>query len=385
MGMTAAEQAITDNAAPAGQPPALDDLMLAMDIVDTLRHDMRIAERELADDERREALKNRLREIYSSQGIDVPGDILEDGVRALEQDRFTYHSKASGISAAMARAYVDRGAWARRLALILLLGLAVWAGWHFGIERPRLQREAAVRAELAKGGEDLDSLSREIGSLTASPAILTRVEATLADGRKAAVAMDAEAVRASVAALEALRGEAYELSTLPAQINKAVSVVKAETRDADVLASMAEIEARGKKAAAAFDIPGARAAVTDLESLLVRLREVYDIRVVQEQGVPSGVWRIPDINPDARNYYLIVEAVGPDGRPIPMPVVSEETRKKDTVARWGVRVDQAVFDAIRRDKSDDGIIQNTKVAEKARGAAQPRWLIPVPPGAITEW
>ena len=43
-------------AAPAA-PPALDDLMLAMDIVDTLRHDMRIAERELDDGKRRADMK----------------------------------------------------------------------------------------------------------------------------------------------------------------------------------------------------------------------------------------------------------------------------------------------------------------------------------------
>lgn len=383
--MSAAEQTVTGSAAPPGQQPALDDLMLAMDIVDTLRHDMRIAERELGDDERREALKKRLREIYGSQGIDVPEDILEDGVRALEQDRFTYQSKASGVSAAMARAYVNRGTWAKRLALLLLIGLAAWAGWHFGVEQPRLQREAAVREELARGTGELDALSREIGSLTASPAIRARGEAIVADGRKAAEQMDAGAVRASVAALEALRGEARELAAIPAAIDKSISAVKAETGDAGVIAAVAAIEARGRKAAAAFDIPGARAAIADLESLLGRLRQVYDIRIVQEQGVPSGVWRIPDVNPDARNYYLVVEAVGPDGKALPMPVTSEETRKQETVTRWGVRVDKSIFDAVRRDKSDDGIIQNARVAEKIRGAVEPKWVIPVPPGAITEW
>ena len=107
--------------------------------------------------------------------------------------------------------------------------------------------------------------------------------------------------------------------------------------------------------------------------------------LVQADEVPSGVWRIPEVNPTARNHYLIVEAVGPDGAAIAMPVTSEESRKTSTVKRWGVRVGQDIFDAVRRDKSDDGIIQNDRVAEKKRGMSAPEWAIPAPPGAITEW
>ena len=45
----------------AAQPP-LDDVMLAMDVVDTLRHDQLIVERELNEEERRAKLIERLRE-----------------------------------------------------------------------------------------------------------------------------------------------------------------------------------------------------------------------------------------------------------------------------------------------------------------------------------
>ena len=40
----------------------LDDVMIAMDVVDTLRHDRRILERELNDETRRAELIERLRE-----------------------------------------------------------------------------------------------------------------------------------------------------------------------------------------------------------------------------------------------------------------------------------------------------------------------------------
>jgi len=50
-------------------PHHLDDVMLAMDVVDTLRHDRALAARDMASVERREDLIARLRGIYKAQGI----------------------------------------------------------------------------------------------------------------------------------------------------------------------------------------------------------------------------------------------------------------------------------------------------------------------------
>ena len=371
-------------AAPA-VPPALDDLMLAMDIVDTLRHDMRIAERELDDGKRRADMKKRLGEIYASQGISVPDDMLEEGVRALEQDRFTYKSRATGLQAGLARLYVKRGKLGLALGVLLLAGAVGWAGWYFGLERPRLTREAAVAAELARGGERLDAALAEITTLTPSPALRERAEALAADGRAATAAGDQAALARALDGLGAITAEAKQLAALPARIDTALAAIRAETVDDSALTSAAALEGEAKRALAAFDGTAASGAAGKLEALLALLRQSYEIRIVQADEVPSGVWRIPEVNPTARNYYLIVEAVGPDGAAIAMPVTSEESRKTSTVKRWGVRVGQDIFDAVRRDKSDDGIIQNDRVAEKKRGMSAPEWAIPAPPGAITEW
>lgn len=359
--------------------------MLAMDIVDTLRHDMRIAERELDDGKRRADMKKRLGEIYASQGISVPDDMLEEGVRALEQDRFTYKSRATGLQAGLARLYVKRGKLGLALGVLLLAGAVGWAGWYFGLERPRLAREAAVAAELARGGERLDAALAEITTLTPSPALRARAEALAADGRAATAAGDQAALARALDGLGAITAEAKQLAALPARIDTALAAIRAETVDDSALASAAALEGEARRALAAFDGTAASGAAGKLEALLALLRQSYEIRIVQADEVPSGVWRIPEVNPTARNYYLIVEAVGPDGAAIAMPVTSEESRKTSTVKRWGVRVGQDIFDAVRRDKSDDGIIQNDRVAEKKRGMSAPEWAIPAPPGAITEW
>jgi hypothetical protein len=368
-------------ASPAAAP-ALDDLMLAMDIVDTLRHDMRIAERELDDGKRRTEMKKRLGEIYASQGISVPDDMLEEG---LEQDRFTYKSRATGLQAGLARLYVKRGKLGMALGVLLLAGAVAWAGWYFGLERPRLAREAAVAAELSRGGERLDAALAEITTLTQSPALRKRAEAAAADGRAAAAAGDQAALARALDGLGTITAEAKELAALPARIDTALAAIRTEAVDDSALDSAAALEGEARRALAAFDGTAARGAAEKLEALQALLRQSYEIRIVQADDVPSGVWRIPEVNPSARNYYLIVEAVEPGGSAIDMTITSEESRKTSTVKRWGVRVSQDVFDTVRRDKSDDGIIQNDRVAEKKRGMSAPEWAIPAPPGAITEW
>ena len=60
----------------------LDEVMLAMDVVDTLRHRRNLVERELSEEDRDTRLIERLREIYRNQGIDVPDSVLAAGVAA---------------------------------------------------------------------------------------------------------------------------------------------------------------------------------------------------------------------------------------------------------------------------------------------------------------
>ncbi|HJR69030.1 MAG TPA: DUF6384 family protein, partial [Gammaproteobacteria bacterium] len=70
------------------EPAPLDELMLAMDVVDTLRHKELVLARELMAGERDEDLLERLRDIYTGQGIEVTDEILTQGVKALREERF---------------------------------------------------------------------------------------------------------------------------------------------------------------------------------------------------------------------------------------------------------------------------------------------------------
>ena len=81
----------------------------------------------------------------------------------------------------------------------------------------------------------------------------------------------------------------------------------------------------------------------------------------------------------------MVEPVGPDGRILSLPVTSEEDGRTATVSRWAVRVSQDVFNQVRRDKDDDGIVQGSRLGEKRRGYLDVEYVMPVLGGAIISW
>jgi hypothetical protein len=298
----------------ATQPP-LNELMLAMDIVDTLRHRERIVERELSAGDRDQELVARLRAIYAGQGIEVSDAIITQGVRDLRADRFTYTPPRPSIARLLARLYVSRDKWDMPVGFGAVAALALFAAYLVFVRGPQI---AAVEALPLR----IEQTYMDIVELAESPDVRTR----------------AESIR---------NGGTYSLAN--------------------------------------GDIDAARTALADISELHAALSLQYELRVLSRPGELSGVWRVPETNPDAQNYYLIVEAVDPDGERVPLPIVNEETGALHRVTRWGQRVDEAMFAAVADDKRDDGIIQNAVIGEKRQGVLEAELGPGVLDGAITDW
>lgn len=312
-----------DTTAPAapGAPP-LDETMLAMDVVDTLRHAETLVARELSADERKVRLKQRLREIYASQGIEVPDRILDQGVAALEEQRFTYRPTPPGPARSLATLWVTRGRWGRPLGLALLALLLLGGGWWFGVHLP------AERARIA---------------------------------------------------------EQQELQDMPRMLQAERERVLAATGDASARQRADRLATEGEAAARASALGDAQARLAELRELQQVLAQEYTVRIVSRPGEPSGVWRVPQANPRARNYYLIVEALDRDGRPVQVPVTSEEDGRTARVSKWGLRVPEAEFERVRQDKLRDGVVDQPVVGVKRAGELQPSWTVPTSGGAILQW
>ncbi len=301
----------------------LDEVMLAMDVVDTLRHRQDLVTRELDGVAREKQLIERLRNIYHQQGIEVPDHILREGVSALAESRFTYVPPEPGFKTTLARLYVSRKRWGRP-ALAVLFGAITLGVLYFGVWQPIQNGQAEqARIELAE--------------------------------------------------------------TLPAQMDALYQSIYDETKVQQAVVQADALLARGKALAAEGNRDGAQDVIERLTGLRDQLRQQYSLRVVNRQNVQSGFWTFPEINTEATNYYIVVEALDPDGKALTLPILNEENGQTESVAMWGVRVPETVYNAVSADKLDDGIIQGNLVGRKSEGFLDVEYLMPVTGGAVTQW
>jgi hypothetical protein len=291
----------------------LDELMLAMDVVDTLRHKELVLARELSAEDRDAKLLEQLREIYTSQGIVVTDEILRQGVDALREERFVYPQPEPSFARTLAHAYVTRGRW----------------------------------------------------------------------GKPAGVGI--VAVAAAVIALQVFvwGPQARQATEVPAELTAAFATLDANTDDPAALEPARAALATGEAAVGQGDFDGARAATAEIQALNARVQAQYELRVVSRPNEQSGIWR--EFDRRTRNYYLIVEAVAPNGERLQLPITSEEDGRTRAVRTWGLRVDEATYNRVAADKRDDGIIQDNVVGRKSRGVLERDYTVPTTGAAITDW
>lgn len=316
---------MAETAASPEQPQTLDDLMIAMDVVDTLRHREDLVRRELDEEGREAELIERLKKIYHEQGIDVPDKVLADGVKALKESRFVYTPPPAGWKRSLLTVWAKRATYGKRLgALVLVLAGVAWA-YYFMVVRPARLVQEQARIELTQTlPKALRDAHAEVLAITTDKAAKEKADTLLADG--------AREIRASNrAGVARIKGELVEL------------------RD--------------------------------------ELTREYKLTIVSRPGEPSGVWRLPPpkLQTRAKNYYLIVEAVAPNGHKLALPIRNEETGVTETVTKFGVRVPEAVFEAVRRDKADDGIVQKNIFGIRKRGSQAIEYQMPFEDGYITKW
>lgn len=265
----------------------------------------------------------RLAATYESIGMSVPETALQDGVAAHRDRRFAYTGAKPGFAATLAGIYVGRRRWLPATTAIVLM-LVIALGGYFLVYKPYRDGQAErARVELAE--------------------------------------------------------------TLPAEMDSLYGTIFEETKVQQASNDAAGIRDRGKAAAQQGDRDGAEAAVADLTNIRDTLRQEYRLTVVDRPDAKWGFWTFPKDNTDATNYYLVVEALDPDGKALSLPIPDEQTGKTETVSLWGIRVPENVYRAVEADKADDGQIQHTLVGVKDFGFLEPAFVVDVLGGTVTRW
>jgi hypothetical protein len=406
----------------------LDEVMLAMDIVDTLRHERSTVERELDADNRDEALVERIKQIYTGQGIAVTDDLIRKGVEALKQDRFIYVAPKPSFALRLAHVYVERWKWFRRstIAAVLLTGgyvamqlpqqwrdsreyaaytarseeigkrfhaldarIDVLTRWHGS------QSAAGGPAAYAIGGlvDEVDSgLKRIHPQRTALGAAATVVDADdyAAQKQQTATTMDRSVVQlaeieSTIGALEQKMNLVNRLHALAARFTAAAKALAGVNAAPGLQTEITNLLTQADAAFHAGYADLAEPLVRRMEQVASQLTQAYELRIVSQAGVKSGIWRYPVDNPKGRNYYLVVEAIGDAGMPLTLPITNEETQKIEDVSRFAVRVPESVYEAVKADKLDNGLIDEALVGSKRRGEIDVDFEMPIAGGYITRW
>lgn len=376
--------------------PAFDDLMLAMDAVDTIRFESSVLESELSGDDRRDALKVRLREYYAGQGIEVSDEVLATAVADMDKNRFVHEPIQPGLAKVLATAYVRRKAYAKRVvAFAAIAGITAGGAYAFNrefVDKPR--ERAAVERQLALSTKLPLALAEAHGrALAAAKEYGDEAAAAVADNQKAAVekliaAGDAEGAESGVSKLSALAAGIREKIVVAALMEDA-KTVKADAlsrvSDNAALGVMAPLVDRLASDAAAGDESLYRKDKTALAALVKRIETPLELRIVDRAGTRSGVWRTND-GGSTRVYYIVVEAIDPAGNAVPMDIRSVETGRTSTVTTWAVHVPESEYNRVARDKQSDGIVDDRKAGTKPAGSLAFSWSLPVRDGQmITSW
>ena len=197
------------------KPKALDDMMIAMDVVDTLRHRDDLVRRELSDEARESELIARLRQIYRDQGIEVPDHVLADGVKALKDSRFVYTPPPASWKRTLLTLWTKRETHGKRLGAALggpdrgrrrlLRPCLATSQAERRTSEPRDHRDAAT--SIATGDADVIAVASD-------DAAKQKAATLLADGERAISSRDRVAMSKIGEDLSALRDELTREYTL---------------------------------------------------------------------------------------------------------------------------------------------------------------------------
>lgn len=413
----------------------LSDVMLAMDVADTIRHRDKLVERELSEHEREQALFDKVKKTYASQGIEVSDATIREAIQAVEDERFAYKAVKPSLFTRFAHIYINRAKWAKGFTALAVIAAIAWSiSWAlFTLPKQRELTEQAnkLNQTIVSANQSEKSLQLRLDNLVNElnqaeepneqelKALFNRQkQQSFTQLKSAATYIDnarplkqkgsfdnGNYEELSITALSQVSEQNKQLSQAKQQLDLAETSIKhlhqlkllpnellnlrnealgiAKSTKANTQAN--QYYQMGLASIKGLDFSAANNATSDLKDLIETLQKDYELRVVSRAGERTGLWRVPDVNSSARNYYIAVEAFDKYNKKLSLPIINEENGQVERVNKWALRVDRSIYDQIARDKQDDGIIQNNVFGNKSAGKLTVQYRFKTTGSAITDW
>ncbi|TLX15884.1 DUF6384 family protein [Rhizobium sp. MHM7A] len=380
--------------------PSFNDLIVASDIVDTIRNDERLIDHELGSEDRKKALKARLKDMYKAQGMEVSDAVIEEAVQRKDAERFIFKPMKAGVSRFLWTSYVRRNKYALRLSVavgVVVLGVVGYnAAQYQFVEKPALEAARHLELQLA---EVLPNRLKAVSEDALASA--TRLQDEVSKSEIAAQqtivnsairARDAFAAENGIKAIDELGRTLKETEARRTRLASAKQIIDAEAAKVAGLSVDANArEALNLKlhsislAAESADASSLKSAIRNYTTTLNYVQSTYDIRIVDREGERSGVWRYWEPTGE-KYYYLVVEAVDRTGRVQSVDVKNVENGRTYNASTWAIRVPQRTYEKVGADKQADGVVDNTKAGVKPAGSIDIRWDLPtINDQRITSW
>ena len=307
----------------------LEEVMRVMDVASTLRREQELVEREFNLDKTKEMLRDKLRRTAETTGEELTPEQIEAAVNWYYDNLHEYKEPEKSFQWFMAHLYVRRKAILSVLLPLLFVVTAVWAFW-FSPFAPFSQS---------------NRLNRDLQS--ANQAIEKRIKSIL-----------------SIAKSDNVKADARQLQ-----------------KEANTYFTNREMGGLDKLH-------------QRLKSMDSRLNEEFTLTVQTGENQTSAKRRDFEDESGKRvsGFYLIVQARDSNGNLLKRRIQNIENDKFKTVDTWGEKVPEAIYDRLKQDKKEDGILNETAFGKKNRGELEIQMIMPgadnIPierSGQITDW
>ncbi len=256
-------------------------------------------------------------------------------------------------------------------------------------ESQRGTQAITYQRDLQKTGQELEATWASVQNQKLLAIFAERADTIYKTGTSQVRARQLPPAKNSLQQLLALQQDIQQFDSLAKEVEQVYATIKGTAKE-----DAAQLQATALYGEASIyqkntQVPKLRETVQKLRQLEALLSEQYEVMIVSRPGVKSGQDRYYKDEQGRRvsGYYLIVEAVDPDGNVVAQNIVNEENQQTERVELWGVRVPQDVYERVKSDKKDDGILQDKVLGRKKRGYLAPQYeeKFSLQRGRITRW